>query len=203
MRTRLVAALSALAVLMTLALALRARRGRRAAPSLRPRLRPARRGPLLPDRRRPGARPELRRRPARRGRLPPAHGRRAVPDHRNAARVRRHEGRSRGRRDGVDVERLVLRPARLCSARADRAGLRPLVRRAGLAHARLRARLASLRRPALRGPRRAAPARALVDQGVARPDALGATGTSYGGGLTLTLAMLRNRIVLPTGALAP
>src|SRR3954454_4779196 len=43
----------------------------------------------------------------------------------------------------------------------------------------------------------------LADEGVARPDALGATGVSYGGGQTAMLAMLRNRIVLPTGALAP
>jgi fermentation-respiration switch protein FrsA (DUF1100 family) len=44
---------------------------------------------------------------------------------------------------------------------------------------------------------------ALVDEGVARPDALGATGISYGGGQTLELALLRNRIVLPNGAVAP
>jgi hypothetical protein len=43
----------------------------------------------------------------------------------------------------------------------------------------------------------------LVDEGVARPDALGATGISYGGGQTLELALLRNRIVLPNGAVAP
>ena len=35
----------------------------------------------------------------------------------------------------------------------------------------------------------------LVDEGVARADALGATGISYGGGQTLELALLRNRIV--------
>src|SRR3954454_9894778 len=110
MRTRLVAALSALAVLMTLALALRARRGRRAAPSLRPRLRPARRGPLLPDRLRGGARAELRRRPARRRRLPPARGRLPGPDDRDSPRVRWLEARPRGRRPGIDDERVVLRP---------------------------------------------------------------------------------------------
>jgi hypothetical protein len=43
----------------------------------------------------------------------------------------------------------------------------------------------------------------LVDQGVARADALGATGVSYGGGQTLQLAMLRDRVVLPNGARAP
>jgi fermentation-respiration switch protein FrsA (DUF1100 family) len=43
----------------------------------------------------------------------------------------------------------------------------------------------------------------LVDQGVARPDALGATGISYGGGQTAMLAMLRNRMVLPNGVTAP
>src|SRR3954452_3430183 len=44
---------------------------------------------------------------------------------------------------------------------------------------------------------------ALVDEGVARPDALGATGVSYGGGETLQLAMLRNRVVLPNGTTVP
>jgi predicted acyl esterase len=43
----------------------------------------------------------------------------------------------------------------------------------------------------------------LVDEGVARADALGATGISYGGGQTLMLAMLHDRIVTPTGATAP
>jgi fermentation-respiration switch protein FrsA (DUF1100 family) len=42
----------------------------------------------------------------------------------------------------------------------------------------------------------------LVDEGIARPDALAATGISYGGGQTLMLAMLRDRIVTPTGATA-
>src|SRR4051794_4661789 len=43
----------------------------------------------------------------------------------------------------------------------------------------------------------------LVDQGIARPDALGATGVSYGGGPTLMLARLRDRIVTPDGTLQP
>jgi hypothetical protein len=38
------------------------------------------------------------------------------------------------------------------------------------------------------------PSGLLVDEGVARPDALAATGISLGGGQTLELAMLRNRI---------
>src|SRR4051812_909761 len=44
---------------------------------------------------------------------------------------------------------------------------------------------------------------ALVDEGVARPDALGATRVSYGGGETLQLAMLRNRVVTPAGTTVP
>ena len=43
----------------------------------------------------------------------------------------------------------------------------------------------------------------LVDQGVARREALGVTGISYGGGTSLMLAALRNRVRLPNGALAP
>src|SRR5215217_4392123 len=43
----------------------------------------------------------------------------------------------------------------------------------------------------------------LVDQGVARPSALGVTGISYGGGQSLELAFLRNRVRLPDGRFAP
>ena len=43
----------------------------------------------------------------------------------------------------------------------------------------------------------------LADQGIAKPGALGVTGISYGGGQTLELAMLRDRIVTPSGATAP
>ena len=43
----------------------------------------------------------------------------------------------------------------------------------------------------------------LVDQGVAKPDALGVTGISYGGGLSNTLAYLRDRVRTPEGALIP
>ena len=43
----------------------------------------------------------------------------------------------------------------------------------------------------------------LVDQGIVRPDAIGATGISYGGGFSTMLAFLRDRIKLPDGTLAP
>jgi fermentation-respiration switch protein FrsA (DUF1100 family) len=43
----------------------------------------------------------------------------------------------------------------------------------------------------------------LVDQQIARPGALGVTGISYGGGQSLELAYLRNRIRLPNGSFAP
>jgi fermentation-respiration switch protein FrsA (DUF1100 family) len=43
----------------------------------------------------------------------------------------------------------------------------------------------------------------LVDQGVAKPGALGATGISYGGIQSLILARLRNRIRLPDGSFQP
>jgi fermentation-respiration switch protein FrsA (DUF1100 family) len=43
----------------------------------------------------------------------------------------------------------------------------------------------------------------LVDEGIAKPTALGATGISYGGGQSMELAFLRNRIRLPDGSYAP
>ncbi len=43
----------------------------------------------------------------------------------------------------------------------------------------------------------------LVDQGIARPDALGATGDSWGGGQSMQLAFLRNRMRLTNGRLVP
>lgn len=43
----------------------------------------------------------------------------------------------------------------------------------------------------------------LVDQGIAKRGALGVTGISYGGGQSLELAYLRDRIRLPDGSFAP
>ena len=43
----------------------------------------------------------------------------------------------------------------------------------------------------------------LVDQGVAKADALGVTGVSYGGGISNTLAYLRDRVRTPEGSLIP
>jgi hypothetical protein len=43
----------------------------------------------------------------------------------------------------------------------------------------------------------------LVDEGTADPRRIGVTGDSYGGGQTLMLAALRDRIMLPDGTLAP
>ncbi len=42
----------------------------------------------------------------------------------------------------------------------------------------------------------------LVDEGITKPNAIGVTGISYGGGLSLELAYLKNRIRLPSGRLA-
>jgi predicted acyl esterase len=41
----------------------------------------------------------------------------------------------------------------------------------------------------------------LADEGVAEPQKIGATGVSYGGGMSLALAALRNRTMLPDGSL--
>jgi predicted acyl esterase len=43
----------------------------------------------------------------------------------------------------------------------------------------------------------------LADEGVALPDKIGATGVSYGGGMSMALAALRNRTMLPDGSLIP
>lgn len=43
----------------------------------------------------------------------------------------------------------------------------------------------------------------LADEGVAQPKKIGATGVSYGGGMSMALASLRNRTMLPDGELVP
>jgi fermentation-respiration switch protein FrsA (DUF1100 family) len=43
----------------------------------------------------------------------------------------------------------------------------------------------------------------LVDQGITKPHAIGATGVSYGGGQSMELAFLRNHIRRPDGTLGP
>jgi predicted acyl esterase len=43
----------------------------------------------------------------------------------------------------------------------------------------------------------------LVDEGLVQPTRIGATGGSYGGGLSMALAALRDRVMQPDGTLAP
>ena len=43
----------------------------------------------------------------------------------------------------------------------------------------------------------------LADEGIAQPKKIGATGVSYGGGMSMALAALRNRTMLPDGTLVP
>lgn len=43
----------------------------------------------------------------------------------------------------------------------------------------------------------------LADEGIAEPKKIGATGYSYGGGISMALAALRNRTMLPDGTLVP
>jgi hypothetical protein len=43
----------------------------------------------------------------------------------------------------------------------------------------------------------------LADEGAAIPDKIGVTGPSYGGGLSMALAALRDRVMLPDGTLVP
>jgi pimeloyl-ACP methyl ester carboxylesterase len=43
----------------------------------------------------------------------------------------------------------------------------------------------------------------LVDEGIVKPDAIGSTGISYGGGFSTMLAFLKNRVRMPDGSYAP
>jgi hypothetical protein len=43
----------------------------------------------------------------------------------------------------------------------------------------------------------------LVDEGLVDPAAIGATGGSYGGGMSMALAALRDRVMMPNGSLVP
>jgi predicted acyl esterase len=43
----------------------------------------------------------------------------------------------------------------------------------------------------------------LADEGVAQPQRIGATGESYGGGISMALAALRDRVMMPDGSLVP
>jgi fermentation-respiration switch protein FrsA (DUF1100 family) len=43
----------------------------------------------------------------------------------------------------------------------------------------------------------------LADEGVAQPQKIGATGYSYGGGISMALAALRDRVTMPDGSLVP
>ncbi|HET7054324.1 MAG TPA: CocE/NonD family hydrolase [Solirubrobacterales bacterium] len=43
----------------------------------------------------------------------------------------------------------------------------------------------------------------LADEGLAEPQRIGVTGMSYGGGISMALAALRNRTMLPAGSLVP
>src|SRR4051794_3199708 len=43
----------------------------------------------------------------------------------------------------------------------------------------------------------------LVDEGVVKPDAIGSTGISYGGGFSTMLSFLKNRVRMPDGSYAP
>src|SRR3954463_10757751 len=43
----------------------------------------------------------------------------------------------------------------------------------------------------------------LVDEGIVKPDAIGATGISYGGGFSTMLAFLKDRVRMPDGSYAP
>ena len=107
-----------------------------------------------------GARAELRRRSARRGRDAAGERRRAVPDDRDDARLRRQQERLRGHVHSGQLQQPLLRAAGLRGGQLLGARIRPLVRQAGLAHEPgLRRRLDPSHGPPLRVARHAAPAR--------------------------------------------
>ena len=43
----------------------------------------------------------------------------------------------------------------------------------------------------------------LADEGVVKPDKIGVTGPSYGGGISMALAALKDRVMMPDGSLVP
>src|SRR4051795_9165817 len=188
---------------MTLALALRARRGRRAAPSLRPRLRPARRALYCPTAADPARIPsfdgvpldvDVFLPPTGDGPFPTIamlHGFAGSKADAEAGGTASTSNASFYARRGYAVLVPTARGfGRSCGVPASRT---PDCARGWLHLADQRFEVRDVQQ--LLG--------ALVDEGVARPDALGATGVSYGGGETLQLAMLRNRVVTPAGTTVP
>ena len=137
---------------------------RRAAAAVRARLHAAERRPLLPSPRPRLAGGELGRNAPGRRRHAAAHGRRPVPHHRAAPRLRAEQGvvrvhLARGRhRRRLPLQQHLLRPAGLRGGELPPPGFKALLRQGGSRHPRLRARLAPPRRPALRDARHPVPA---------------------------------------------
>ena len=185
----------------------RVRVGRAAAPVRAP-VYAAERRALLPDERAHRPRGELRRRSARRRRDAAAERRRPVPDDRDAARLRRQQGELRERCD--DEGATTYHWNANYFARRGYAVVNPSARGFGRSCGQPTSRTPDCARGWIHLADQRYEARdtqhllgLLADQGVARPGALGVTGISYGGGQSLELAFLRDRIRKPDGSFAP
>ena len=104
--------------------------------------------------------------------------------------------------DGA-MDNVTLAVGRLGGAVLQRPGVRQLVRERGVEgrDARLHQGMGAARRPALRGPRHPVPRRDARRRGLREAGDRG--GVSYGGGQSLELAMLKNRMELLSGKLVP
>ena len=186
-------------------------RVRRAAAPVRAPLHAAERRALLPDERAHRPRGELRRRPARRRRDAAAERRRPVPDDRDAARLRRQQDelRERSKPEGATDATTTTGTPTTSRAAATRSST-PARAASGAPAGSPTSRTPDCARGWIHLADQRYEARdtqyllgLLADQGVARPGALGVTGISYGGGQSLELAFLRDRIRNPDGSFAP
>ena len=103
------------------------------------------------------------------------------------------------------IQQQLLRPSGIRGSQLHRSRLRRLLRRSAAAgpFRSLRQGLHPSRRHALRGARHPVPARPARRPGHRQAGAIGVTGVSYGGGQSMELAFLNDRIRRPDGTLAP
>ena len=179
--------------------------------AVRTRLQSAGRRALLPDRNARAAGAVLRRRAARRRRDAARDRRRPVPDDRDAARLgAATRPRSRRRRRAATATRRSTTTTSTTPSTATRCSTTP--RAAGATPA---ARSNRVQPPAAPKAGSASPTSAMrratrstcsacwPTRSIVKPRAIGVTGISYGGGQSIELAYLKNRIRLPDGEFAP
>ena len=164
------------------------------------------RGALLPDHQQGGAGSHLRRGSAGRRRDPPGSGERAVSDHRHAARLGRQQDQLRVELPGGRIQQQQLRPPGIRRRQLHSSWIRRLLWRGS--HPRTTPAPAA-RATSISGDTRYEARDTqhllglLADQGIVKPSRIGVTGVSYGGGQSMELAFLRDRIRRRDGELTP